>query len=443
MRRFKDLPGFETWQVFETVSKCIRLTVYTILPVAPMPALSAKVHTPFWADHPNPHVRLLGRDAPARLVLNGAAQAADAPFRLPPAGPSQVATDDYAQIDPSLPMDRDDSATPDPLPHTSYAGLTPVQRRRFANWLAAPEVAGPVAFRRLYLAWLECELLERDRRRQATAEISSLLAAPGWAGESGLPLAALLAGWLAQNGEPVAAAICHGGLDPALLGIAAGWLAALGHPLDGACALALARGWQIHAHALSHFDPERDGGLLQLRITSQASTLGADPLAWALEAGGAAGAPFPGEWLPWRCVHRELRLLLPQMNVRTWLEPRLADIFASLPVPGEQPPADAPPRPEEQAREEAGKEWKLILEFGNSRSQHYDYVTHLARKQPGYQLLMDETRQLIHRIHFRKRHMRQFWRLWNYVESWSSTRVYVNGEEIQKWNVFPYSAEMR
>ena len=45
--------------------------------------------------------------------------------------------------------------------------------------------------------------------------------------------------------------------------------------------------------------------------------------------------------------------------------------------------------------------------------------------------------------HRRKRHMRHFWRLWAYVESWSSTRVYVNGKEIQKWNVFPYSAKMR
>jgi hypothetical protein len=52
---------------------------------------------------------------------------------------------------------------------------------------------------------------------------------------------------------------------------------------------------------------------------------------------------------------------------------------------------------------------------------------------------MDEKRNLIYRIKFKKNEMRQFWRLWDYVQSWSTTQVYLNGVEIEKWKVYPYS----
>jgi hypothetical protein len=58
-------------------------------------------------------------------------------------------------------------------------------------------------------------------------------------------------------------------------------------------------------------------------------------------------------------------------------------------------------------------------------------------------MIMDETRQIVHRISYQKRHMRQFWRLWDYVQNWSSTRVYLNGQEMEKWKVWPYSQHLR
>lgn len=409
-----------------------------------MPPASSTIHTDFWNNHPNPHLRRLDRDVPASAALTAASQRGSALFRLIPRPFETDADNDYTQIDPTLPLARDSAAVADPLPNTSYAGMTPVQRRRFANWLTAPEVAAPVAFRQNYLAWLETALFEEEGRAAATTELFSLLGAGGWQGDSALAQTALLAGWLAQESGLIAQAISRGRPSASSLAVAAGWLAHLGGRLDADCSLALAQGWQLHAPALAGFHPENDGPLLQLRITSQANTLGAEPLAWALaQSSPSPNGAAPGLWLPWRTVHREIRLLLPQLDIRPALEPRLVDLFASLPVAAARQPEATQPVSASPQTAAPPPEWQLILEFGNNRSQHYDYVLHLARKQTGYQLLMDETRQLIHRIRFRKRHIRQFWRLWAYVEKWPTVRVYVNGEEIQKWNVYPYSVEMR
>ncbi len=284
-----------------------------------MPAAPITIQTEVWKRHPNPYVRLLGRDVSASAALIQAAQRSDGFFRRLPLPNELNVDDDYTQIDPTLPLTRDDASVADPLPHTSYAGMNPVQRRRFANWLTTPEVAAPVAFRRLYLAWLETALFEEERRAGATAELFSLLAAGGWRAESALTQTALLAAWLAQDGALIAQAISQGRLSPAALAVAAGWLAHLGEPLSAGCALTLARGWNLHAPALDSFDAENDGGLLQLRISSLASALGADPLAWALAQSRASpngtdgkedaqGLEAAGEWLPWHSVHRALRL---------------------------------------------------------------------------------------------------------------------------------------
>lgn len=410
-----------------------------------MAAFNTIDRTQFWRQHPNPIVRLLDRDRPAWLVLAEAALRESSPYRLDSTSREIAPALDYTQIDPALPLAPDDGGAPDPAPHTSYAGMTPVQRRRFANWLISPELAAPDAFRRLYLAWLELALFEEERRAQALSQLAALLDAPAWQSEPALGQTGLLAGWLAQDGPLIAAAMAQTGLTPEQLTLGSGWLARLGHPLEAASALALARGWRLHAAGLAAVSPERDGGLIDLRITSLANTLGADPLAWALEEAQRQGDES-SDWRPWRPVHRQVRLLVPWVDVRPALESRLADLFASLPLAQAEPmqtggmEAD---RTEKAPSPAPTAEWTAILEFGNSRSQHYDYVAHLARRQPGYQLLMDETRQLIHRIRFRKRHMRQFWRLWSYVENWSDVRVYVNGQEVEKWNVYPYSAEMR
>lgn len=423
-----------------------------------MAALPTIDPTTFWEQHANLHIRLLGRDALAGRVLAETARREEGfPFfRVDSAHSRTPPLDDYTQIDPTLPLDRDDGSAPDPLPHTSYAGMTPVQRRRFAHWLFSPELAAPEAFRHLYLAWLELALLTEEGRAAAIETIAARLDAPAWAGHRGLAQTAMLAGWLSQDGPLVARGLAHGGLSPEQLSLGCGWLASLQHPLEPDCALSLAKGWQIFRQDQTGRATDDDRGLLSLRITSLSNTLGADPLAWALEHrqqenettndASPAGDQERGAsdtWRLWHPVHRQIRLLVPFVDLRAGLEPKLLELFAGLPQAQPRGPETSTPGQSPGIAQAQAGEWTLILEFGNSRSQHYDYVAHLARKQPGYQLLMDETRQLIHRIRFRKRNIRQFWRLWNYVENWSDVRVYVNGQEVQKWNVYPYSAEMR
>ena len=57
--------------------------------------------------------------------------------------------------------------------------------------------------------------------------------------------------------------------------------------------------------------------------------------------------------------------------------------------------------------------------------------------------IMDEDRRLVHCAAFRKSDMRRFWRIWDYVQNWSATRVYLNGEEIDRWKIWPYSQYLR
>jgi hypothetical protein len=87
--------------------------------------------------------------------------------------------------------------------------------------------------------------------------------------------------------------------------------------------------------------------------------------------------------------------------------------------------------------------WRLILEFSSNRSEYFDYVLIQSQKLAGYSQLMDEDRRMVYRIIFRKSEMRRFWRIWDYVHGWTSTRVYLNGQELEKWKVWPYSQYLR
>ena len=97
----------------------------------------------------------------------------------------------------------------------------------------------------------------------------------------------------------------------------------------------------------------------------------------------------------------------------------------------------------EQAIANGDADGTIILEFGESRSEYFDYVLQLAQRLDGFSQIMDEDRSLIYRIRFHKGKVRKFWRIWEYVQNWSSTRIYVDGEEIERWKVWPYSQYLR
>jgi hypothetical protein len=190
--------------------------------------------------------------------------------------------------------------------------------------------------------------------------------------------------------------------------------------------------------------------LLKLRLDSLTAILGQPPLAYGL----ALLDPSATTPRPWRTSHRGLRLLIPHPDLRPLLEPALRDLLsvADLDEANNTPTSDlaaldanTPAALIEEAAQPSLEElgWRLILEFGSNRSEYFDYVLIQAQKLAGYSQLMDEDRRMVYRIIFRKSEMRRFWRIWDYVHGWTSTRVYLNGQELEKWKVWPYSQYLR
>jgi hypothetical protein len=234
---------------------------------------------------------------------------------------------------------------------------------------------------------------------------------------------------------------------------ALGSQALLGQPLLSEQVDGVAAAWNL---PLSSQPP----AVLRLRLDSLRSSLGAEPLAYALgRLGDTAAAPKP-----WRCHHRDLRLALPQPDVRPHLEPLLVDMLSvvdrdeSLPS-GTQAAAEIGPQEEpsssgtrKRSAKAADKEADgrseldkahIIVEFGASRSDVFAYVLRQAQRQGGFQQILDENRHIVYRVPFRRSEMRRFWHLYEYVQGWASTRVYCDGRQLDKWQIYPYSQYLR
>jgi hypothetical protein len=337
---------------------------------------------------------------------------------------------DYAQIDATLACAGESVSAPQA--GLSYAGFTAAQRRAFLAWSLRPTDPAPPAFQQLFLANLEVRLLETDDwALKARRDLQALAAAPAWQHHAGLARTLLLAFWLAQEGHALAAWQVGYSLAAPELNVAIGLQALLGTPLHGDQLPRLLAAWQA---APDKFAP----GVLALRLDSLTATLGKEPLAHALQALGPS-ALLPR---PWRCQHRDLRLQLPQPDIRTTLEPLLSDLL-SVTEPAQEDPAEATdpetspaPRPDAPSTLAAAH---IIVEFGHSRSEFFDYALRQARKQNGFTQLMDENRQIVYLVPFRRNELRRFWQIWDSVQGWSSTRIFCQGRELEKWQVYPYS----
>ncbi|MBX3002147.1 MAG: hypothetical protein KF893_26725 [Caldilineaceae bacterium] len=409
-----------------------------------------------WESHPNFFLSFMGRDLPASSLLDQALAR-----KLPHLRSSidRQPSHDYAQIDPSLPVILD-ATTPPPSMNTGYAGMTSAQRGFFYRWTINPTAAAAAAYQRLYLAHMEMALLREDLAQSARKHLLDLMTSQGWDANIELARTALLAGWLAQDGRYLAQVIADGHFSAALMGVGLGWQALLAFPLHAAESINAHRIWQTRGALAPSPLPEAE--IVQLNIDSLRATLGADPLRYALNrlmdthpvqegetpTSDSLLDQWRGPWEAWRSAHRDLQICLPQPNLRSYLSPLLTELLQhSHPAP----PFPVVPQAEEEeesADEEDGVDaatpnWYLVLEFSESRSQFYDYVVFQAQKQPNYRMLMDENRQIVHRLLYQKRQMRQFWRLWDYVQNWSSTKVYLNGQELEKWKIWPYSQYLR
>lgn len=376
----------------------------------------------------NPLVRILGQHAPAQEVLQQAAQNNTLPLVFRP-GPTPPAAD-YTLVDPALTvMPPITAATAlDTMPPTNvgYAAFTPKQRYALLQWLNYPVEPAPVAFQQFYLAHLEVGLLEPRYRPVVITEVQRLQEAAAWQQQSGLARLLLLTYWLTQDGVALSAWLgserAAGARLGSLTGVALGLQVLLGQALQPQQLPALLQQWSLAAALPSQ-------ALLTLRLSSLAATLGQEPLSYALaELGETARQPQP-----WRTQHRDLRFALPQPDVRPLLEPLLRDLTA---MSEEAVTRNDDDQDESDDANVTNSGWQLVLEFGESRSDFFTFALELAQRLPGYLALMDEDRHLIHRIHFRKGEVKHFWRLWEYVQSWSSVKVYLNGDEVSKAEIY-------
>ncbi len=391
------------------------------------------------AHPPNPwlrgvHPRVTSEQA-ARL-FPGRLRPMPSPSRPGPSG-----------IDPDLPVDPSRPMEEEPRPGMGYGGFTPVQRAAFLRWAAEPAEPAPEAFRRLYLTLLEAHLLTGGPSQLAPLgqHLDALAAQAHWAQDEPFARLALLHAWLAQDPERLLRALDQVA-PPRLLGIALGWLAGWGQPLDPRLALAGVRAWKLAPpEVLQAIAPRMARG-----VDSLAATLELDPLAYAWQQlqgtrpDGPAAFP-PESWRPWPTLHRGLRIGVPQVDLRPGLAPLLRDLVDGLRaiVPEAIPEAAPSPGAESAENGTASPDWHVLLEFRESRSALFPHALRLARKRPGYRMLLDEDRHVIHRVAFRKGEMRAFWRLWHYVSGWKHVAVYRGTERLRPWQVWPGSPYLR
>lgn len=379
-----------------------------------------------------PLARVIGRDKPVAALLSKACE--DERFQSIQIHGIDANRPDEAQIDPGLlieePIREADLA--DPRPGTSYAGMTPQQRFCLTQWLSNPAASAPNAFRTIYVAHLETNLFESiPQAHLAHQELLRLAKSEAWQDDTGIHRALLLSYWLRQDGDGLLKWLSAGYLPTPLVGVALGHLAMLQQSLTVDLLQCLSTSWSnVNSSNLST-------EMLALRLGSLTASLDQEPLSYAL----SALAEDNLEAGLWRCSHRYIRISLPQPDLTTVLKPLIVEAIETLDGAGV---ADTRSGAEEVDDEIDGSMgWSLVLEFSHSRSEYFDFALTRARQRPDYTQILDEDRKLVYRVNFVKREMRHFWLLWEYVQNWSNTRVYLNGEELEKWKIWPYSQYLR
>lgn len=400
-----------------------------------------------WFRHKNKFLSIAGRDPTAAERLD--TFLANHSDRVRPARADQPLPDrmrefDYAQIDPQLSFNTETEQVHARQPNSepvSYGGLTPSERGYFYHWLRQPLDEAPPRFQNLYLAYLECALFGKGTD-DAIEELLRLSQSDSWQSNPDLGRTLLLAGWIAQLADPITLSIRRGRLDARTLVTAFAWLAAVDGRLESDHVRIAAATWNIHPAGNQEIRTES----LAVALSSLTASLGMDPARYALfqsldRSSDDESILDSDHWLPWRAVHRDLRISLPQPPIRPHLEPLVSEMLTFAPPAGTDGETSADD--EQEMQPEPRSKWTLILEFGVSRSYYYKFVLQRVQEMTGYQLILDENRQMIHRIHFAKKDMRRFWAIWESVQGWSSTRVYLNGEELKSWKIWPYSPYLR
>ncbi|MCB0045094.1 MAG: hypothetical protein KDD92_06685 [Caldilineaceae bacterium] len=363
---------------------------------------------------------------PAQAILR-AARERNIPVAWPDGTPDVASGEETLLVDLLLDRAHEPDAVPPP-PHAGYAAFSPGQRTAFHQWCAGATAPAPRAFTQLLLANLEIQLFQPDQADEAAADLAWLSANNAWTDQVLLHRVMLLHLWLQQDGQAltgwsIQARQAKADVWETLLG----WQALLGQPLQAEQMEPLRAAWSLNALP---------------RLTLIREMTGSDPLAAALsDADEDAVMPKP-----WRGVHPAVRLALPQPSLRLSLT-RILQGQAQAPLSAGLQAPPAPPAPKEEREEQNAprmqeEQWHLILEFRQSRSDYFQTALAFAQREQSFAQLLDEKRNVVYRVMFRKDKLRNFWRLWNIVENWRGVRVYVRGQEVEKRHVWRYSQHL-
>ena len=136
---------------------------------------------------------------------------------------------DYTQVDPELEISPTDmeALEADPRLGVGYAGLSEEQRYAFLKWAERPYEAAPPAFRQLYVASLEVNLIECSIKQgrllqQLREHIGLLLASDEWLRDPSLTNLYLLDRALNPGAPELADVYAQEVLTPAVAGVALG-----------------------------------------------------------------------------------------------------------------------------------------------------------------------------------------------------------------------------
>lgn len=386
-----------------------------------------------WAQVEDSLLRIAGRDlAIAQQIARWVSENENS---LPVQFVVSEAADDPGLILPRLRVrqpDRQYGALPARRP--SFAQLDEQQRWVYLDWLTRRERLPGIGYAYLYLYGLEAGLFDSCAAR-CCAEIQWLAAQCDDAEfQAQAAVDAALGAWLTQSADVFAWAMNRLAWDGPYAGALLWMQAALGLDLAPRQLMALS--------PACGYMPQAGQDLLepyvQVGLRAHLESQGA-PWLGHLEN-------HPDRWPV------DMRLANPAARFTLFIPDAMTASFRQA-VSGLVALADREARARRVAQKEpdaggaeaaegkgGGREWYVVIEFGESLSEQFAQAVALAKKQPGYTRLLDEKRALVHRVIFRRKDLRQFWALLDLVRLWKTARVYVNGQERDASQLWPHTS---
>ncbi len=389
-----------------------------------------------WAQVKKSHVRLAGRDLSIGQLI--------AAWGSTPAGrqgpPIQLTApldlDDPGLILPRLRLSQPKRPqdVPQPGRRVSFAQLDEEQRWVYLDWLMRREQMAGLGYAYLYLYGLEAGLFDRQPAVICTEIQRVFSECQDAAFQAQAAFDVALGAWLIRDADAFAWSIERLAWDGPYAGSLLWMQASLG--------LEAAPRQLLSLSPVCGYVPQTPPGgpldeCVQIGLVAFEENVGHSLLKHFVR-------PLAGQVMPLeiRLANPAARFSLPAVDLLAH-EPfrqAISDIVTMADREAEASQSPPPGLAGDESTPAGRKErdWYAVIEFGESASEQFGQVVAFAQKQAGYRKLLDEKRQLVHRVIFNRRDLRQFWQLLDKVRAWKSTCVYVNGEERDPAHVWPY-----